>query len=91
VVSAPIGTDNAEFRTVARHLASIDTLDAFLRDMRKRYPESAPLPPDDASAKAPSLAAKSKAVPTQENATPKVVPPLAPAKADVPTGSIGRR
>ncbi len=40
VVSAPIGTTNAEFRAVATHVASLDTLDAFLSDMRKRYPDS---------------------------------------------------
>ncbi len=40
VVSAPIGTSNPEFRAVATHIASLDTLDAFLSDMRKRYPDS---------------------------------------------------
>ena len=40
VVSAPIGTANAEFRAVATHIAGLDTLDAFLNDMRKRYPDS---------------------------------------------------
>ena len=39
VVSAPIGTTNAEFRAVATYVASLDTLDAFLSDMRKRYPD----------------------------------------------------
>ena len=40
VVSAPIGTANDEFRAVATHIGSLDTLDAFLSDMRKRYPDS---------------------------------------------------
>ncbi len=40
VVSAPIGTSNAEFRSVSTRIASLDTLDAFLNDMRKRYPDS---------------------------------------------------
>jgi hypothetical protein len=40
VVSAPIGTANAEFRAVATQISSLDTLDAFLSDMRKRYPDS---------------------------------------------------
>jgi tetratricopeptide (TPR) repeat protein len=44
VVTAPIGTSGAEFGEIARAIASIDTLDAFLRDMRERYPESGPLP-----------------------------------------------
>jgi tetratricopeptide (TPR) repeat protein len=90
VVSAPIGTDNAEFRTVARRLASIGTLSAFLRDMRKRYPESAPLRPDDASAKAALPMGKPKPSSAQKGA-PKAGPAAMQATADVPTGSIARR
>ena len=37
VVSAPIGADSAEFQSVARRIANIDTLDAFLRDLNERY------------------------------------------------------
>ena len=44
VVTSPIGTSNNEFKSVAQTVASIDTLDAFLRDMAKRYPD-----PDAAS------------------------------------------
>ena len=33
------GTNSAEFRDVVRSVAAVDTLDAFVRDMRKRYPE----------------------------------------------------
>ena len=44
VVSAPIGTSGAEFQDVARRVASVDTLDAFLRDMRARYPDAAVVP-----------------------------------------------
>jgi tetratricopeptide (TPR) repeat protein len=40
VISAPLGTSGAEFRDIARVVASIDTLDGFLRDMHKRYPET---------------------------------------------------
>lgn len=40
VVGAPIGTANPEFRAVATHVSNLDTLDAFLSDMRKRYPDS---------------------------------------------------
>jgi hypothetical protein len=46
VVSAPLGTNGAEFRDIARAAAAIDTLDGFLRDMQARFP--------DASAAAPS-------------------------------------
>src|SRR5262245_7618125 len=41
VVTAPIEANGSEFREVARSIASIDTLDAFLREFRTRYPETA--------------------------------------------------
>jgi len=40
-------TNSAEFATIARMAASVDTLDGFLREMRHRFPEMAsrtPLP-----------------------------------------------
>ena len=40
MVSAPLGASGAEFRDIARVIAAIDTLEGFLRDMRKRYPET---------------------------------------------------
>ena len=39
VVMGGLGTNSAEFRDVARLVASVDTLDGFLRDMQARYPE----------------------------------------------------
>ena len=51
VVTAPIGTSGAEFRDVAGAIAAVDTLDAFLRDMRTRYPESRPLSADQSPAR----------------------------------------
>ena len=39
VVTAPIGTNGVEFQDIAKKVASIDTLDGFLRDLRTRYPE----------------------------------------------------
>ena len=45
VVTASIGkAGGAEFRDIARAIASIDTLDAFLRDLRARYPATGALP-----------------------------------------------
>jgi hypothetical protein len=44
VVTAPVGASGAEFRDIARAIASIDTLDAFLRDLRARYPEAGVAP-----------------------------------------------
>jgi tetratricopeptide (TPR) repeat protein len=41
VVTAPIEANGSEFREVARSIAAIDTLDAFLRELRTRYPETA--------------------------------------------------
>ena len=40
VVSAPIGAGNGEFQDVARRIAAINTLDAFLRDVHERYPDA---------------------------------------------------
>jgi hypothetical protein len=83
VVSAPIGTANGEFQSVARRVAAINTLDAFLRDMRERYPETGA-----ASAEAKG-AAPAKEPPASSNPQAKTAPPKAPRKADpVPTGSI---
>ena len=39
IVSGGISVNSPEFREVARIIASIDTLDGFLRDLRTRYPE----------------------------------------------------
>ena len=47
--------NSAEFATIAKMAASVDTLDGFLREMRHRFPEMAsraPLPNDAARAKA---------------------------------------
>ena len=44
VVSAPVGTGGAEFQDIAKKIAGVDSLDAFLRDMRARYPDSSALP-----------------------------------------------
>jgi hypothetical protein len=40
VITAPIVTNGAEFREIAHAVASVDTLNAFLRDLRARYPEA---------------------------------------------------
>jgi hypothetical protein len=39
VVTAPIGSTSSEFRAVAGAIANINTLDAFLAEMRKRFPD----------------------------------------------------
>jgi tetratricopeptide (TPR) repeat protein len=39
VATDPVASNAAEFRTLARTIASGDTLEGFLREMRARYPE----------------------------------------------------
>lgn len=60
VVTAPIGTSGVEFQDIAKKVASVDTLDAFLGDLRTRYPEASAISPagtigDGASAPAAAL------------------------------------
>jgi tetratricopeptide (TPR) repeat protein len=100
VVSAPIGTGNAEFRDVARRVASIDTLGAFLKDIRLRYDEQQERAkakadaPDKAPPKPAPVAAKPVEKPPEKPAVKSApVPPKAPKgeplRADpIPTGSI---
>ena len=83
VVSAPTGTAGSEFKTVARTVTGIDTLDAFLREMRARYPDTAPVPADGEADKAAPAAAKPPAKPEaakpQAGAANKPVPEKAAA------------
>jgi hypothetical protein len=47
--SKPAGASSAEFGTIAKMAASVDTLDGFLREMKARFPDGsarAPLPPE---------------------------------------------
>ena len=45
VVTAPFNTNAPEFGDIARVVAATDTLEAFLRDIRARFPETTgPLP-----------------------------------------------
>ncbi len=81
VVTAPIGTSNAEFRAVATRLASLDTLDAFLADMRKSYPGSNALPPKDTGPRPAGKGAKA------DTAAPKLSPPETVSPAASKTNS----
>ncbi len=63
VVTAPVGTSAVEFKNVARTVAGADTLDEFLSDMRKRYPDSVPLAPAGAGAKGKAAPAPAKPSP----------------------------
>jgi hypothetical protein len=82
VVSTPLGSSGGEFREIAKMVAAVDTLDAFLRDMRARFPEIGTL-----TAAGPAGAAPAK------SASPASPPGNAPAqKPDPsPTGAIAPR
>jgi hypothetical protein len=102
VVTAPVGTRGNEFEHVAQTIAGIDKLEAFLRDLRKRYPDTSPAEDTGAKAK-PDAAAKPVAeapqtvlaekdapnAPANAKAPISPRPPQAPAEPDKsPTGSI---
>jgi hypothetical protein len=78
VVTTPIGASGPEFQDVARKVAATDTLDGFLRDLRKRYPDGS-APDSKAMTKAPD---KDTAKEPGKNA-PVVGKPPVPAKPDV--------
>ena len=88
VVTAPIGASSSEFRAVAGTIANTGTLEAFLAELRKRYPDSGELPDD--TAKGPDT------VPANGERSASAVPPppqrgASRAAADpTPTGSIRR-
>jgi hypothetical protein len=99
VVSAPTGVDGQEFQDVARTVGGMNTLDAFLRDMRARYPDpGAEQAEGEGAAPADQPPAAAIKMPAPEKAAPKGKPeantpakPLvnAPGKPDpLPTGSI---
>jgi len=68
VVTAPIGATGTEFQNIAKKVASVDTLDAFLRDLSARYPEAPAAPPAGAAVEGSSPAAESEAKPTTNGA-----------------------
>ncbi|HLA21072.1 MAG TPA: tetratricopeptide repeat protein [Pseudolabrys sp.] len=80
VVSAPVGTDGQEFQNVARRVASVDTLNTFLRDMRARYPEAAILPAGAKEAAPPAV----PAVPEKPKGAASKVGPPEPAAPKAP-------
>jgi tetratricopeptide (TPR) repeat protein len=84
VVSTPIGSGSKEFRDVVNAIGNTRTLDAFLREMRKRYPEK-----DVAEVAGGAPDASPPA--TRPAAEPAPKADAAPEKPDtVPTGSISR-
>src|SRR5258707_15451361 len=63
VVTAPVGNGGVEFGDIARAMASVDTLDGFLRDLRTRYPATGAMPSQ------PPLAEPPRPVPAADPAT----------------------
>ena len=45
VVSSPLGSSGQEFAAIAHAAASVDTLEAFLREMQARYPDAGAMSP----------------------------------------------
>ena len=62
VVTTPAGSGGAEFRDVAKAVASVDTLDGFLRAMRTRFP-------DTGAASVTGKQSQAKAVPVARQAS----------------------
>jgi hypothetical protein len=93
VVTAPVGASGAEFKDVANTVAGVDTLDEFLNEMRKRYPDSAAIPAESegqAESVAPQ-ATKAQADPAAASPLPPTPPAGTPQKAGADTtGSIPR-
>ena len=60
VVTAPVARSGVEFRDIARGIASIDTLDAFLRDLRSRYPDTGAMPSGQQRSQGPPPGSESR-------------------------------
>jgi tetratricopeptide (TPR) repeat protein len=94
VVTAPIGSGSAEFRAVAGVVANTSTLDAFLADLRKRFPDKDEPASNDTAASPPETvpAAATGGKAAANSPVPDKAPAGTPRKADPsPTGSIGRQ
>jgi len=70
VVTTPLNANAPEFGDVARKVATADTLDGFLRDIRAKFPEGAPpAPAAGAGQPAPSSAPGPRAAATADKAS----------------------
>jgi tetratricopeptide (TPR) repeat protein len=79
LVSKPLGTSSTEFGAIAHAAAAFDTLDAFLRAIRARFPEAAP-----------SMAAPKDTAPTDSgpSAVREAPSPILPPKASGRTAQL---
>ncbi len=86
VVSAPIGTSGSEFRDVAKSVAGTNTLDAFLREMHRRYPDAAPVSPEGSvdNKTVPPMPERPQSRKSSDAAPEKPTAPAKPAAASSP-------
>ena len=98
VVSVPVGSSGPDFQNVAKKITGVNSLEAFLRDMRTRYPDSSAISstraPGAAAAPGPAAAAVTPQAAAQPAAaaSPPKAPGAEPPKPDrTPTGSITPR
>ena len=75
VVTGGLGVNSPEFREVARIVASADTLSAFLRDLKARYPDMHGVLPEEA---------KPMAKPQSDSESTGWVRPKTPKRVSVP-------
>jgi hypothetical protein len=98
IVTAPAGTSGQEFKDVARTVGGMNTLDAFLREMRERYPDTETPADGEGEKAAPAVKPGADAAPTpapdkaanaKPDAKPVATPPPKASAVDrAPTGSI---
>ncbi len=84
IVSAPLGANGDQFASVAHAAASVDTLETFLREMKKRYPDSSAVAPESGPPPpplAPVPPSASSGPPQTRPAVPDFLGPLPPARA----------
>ncbi len=82
VVSAPVGSASTDFQEIAKKIAGIDSLDAFLRDMRTRYPGSSAISPGASNQVAPPATPAKPKDKTSQSAAPEKAAVNTPAKPD---------
>jgi tetratricopeptide (TPR) repeat protein len=83
VATSPLVATGAEFRDVVRQIASVDTLEGFLRELRARYPETG------AFGTTPPVAPPAASKPVLPGSNAQLRRPPADPKADPkPTASI---
>ncbi|HUL88547.1 MAG TPA: tetratricopeptide repeat protein [Pseudolabrys sp.] len=101
VVTAPTGPNGVEFQDIAKKVASVDTLDAFLRDLRTRYPDAAAVSPGGAAGDGavaapaapaanatPDTAGKAGSATSDAASSPRPPKPATGPADKEPTGSI---